>query len=444
VHADSTGAVAGPVTAQERIVSLDMLRGVAILGILVMNIYAFAMPFAAYQNPLLMGGTEIYNIGTWFFTHILFDQKFMSIFAMMFGAGLILMTDRAEQRGAKPARLYMRKQLWLLIIGALHGYLLWMGDILFTYALIGMFVYVFRKRTPRTLIIIACLLLPVAILMSFGNAKYASQLQVQAAEATEREAAGEQLDEETLELIAGWEAQRMFMAPTEEDVQKDVEAYLGGYVEVVRHRAPVVLSMQLFIPLVFGIWRVGALMLIGMAMMKLGVFTAERSAGFYRKLMFAGYLLGLPLTIFSAFNLYAHDFNSLYALGRGGVANYVGSILVALGHIGLVMLIIKTGMLQKLMARFAAVGRMALTNYLSHSLLLTTVFYGYGLGLYGSVPRLPQMGFVVAVIALQLWFSTWWLQRYRFGPVEWLWRSLTYWKKQPFRQADTTDRHRPR
>ncbi|MGB5412511.1 MAG: hypothetical protein WBN09_13335, partial [Woeseiaceae bacterium] len=200
-------AVAAPVTAQERIVSLDMLRGVAILGILVMNIYAFAMPFAAYQNPLVMGGTELYNIGTWFFTHILFDQKFMSIFAMMFGAGLILMTDRAEQRGAKPARLYMRKQFWLLVIGALHGYLLWMGDILFTYALIGMFVYVFRKRTPRTLIIIACLLLPVALLMSFGNAQYASKIQVQAAEATERQAAGEELDEETKELIAGWEAQ---------------------------------------------------------------------------------------------------------------------------------------------------------------------------------------------------------------------------------------------
>ncbi len=106
---------------------------------------------------------------------------------------------------------------------------------------------------------------------------------------------------------------------------------------------------------------------------------------------------------------------------------------MALGHIGLVMLIVRTGALAALMRRFAAVGRMALSNYLAHSLILTTVFYGYGLGLYGEIPRLAQMGFVAAVIGLQLLWSPWWLARYRFGPFEWLWRSLTYWQRQPMR-----------
>ena len=115
----------------------------------------------------------------------------------------------------------------------------------------------------------------------------------------------------------------------------------------------------------------------------------------------------------------------------GGLSNYVGSIVVGLGHIGLVMLLVKTGFLQGLLQRFASVGRMALTNYLLHSVILTTVFYGYGFGLYGEIPRFWQMGFVVAVIMLQLVLSPWWLARYRFGPVEWLWRSLTYWKRQP-------------
>ena len=163
------------------------------------------------------------------------------------------------------------------------------------------------------------------------------------------------------------------------------------------------------------------------------VFTAQRSSGFYKRLMLAGYVLGLPLTVFSAANLYAHEFDSLYMMSTGGLANYFGSILVALGHIGLVMLIAKSGVLAGLMSRFAAVGRMALTNYLAHSVILTTVFYGYGLGLFGSVPRLWQMAFVAAVIGFQLWFSTWWLERYRFGPVEWLWRSVTYWRPQPMR-----------
>jgi uncharacterized protein len=102
------------------------------------------------------------------------------------------------------------------------------------------------------------------------------------------------------------------------------------------------------------------------------------------------------------------------------------------------MLMIKTDFATKLLQRFAAVGRMALTNYLMHSVILTTVFYGYGLGLYGSVPRFQQMGFVVAVIALQLIYSSWWLARYRFGPVEWLWRSLTYWQRQPMKRGDSS------
>ena len=122
----------------------------------------------------------------------------------------------------------------------------------------------------------------------------------------------------------------------------------------------------------------------------------------------------------------------------GGLANYVGSIVVAFGHIGLVMLLVKTSAVALATRRFAAVGRMALTNYLMHSVILTTVFYGYGLGLYGSVPRAAQMLFVVAVIGLQLWYSPLWLERYRFGPVEWLWRSVSYWHIQPMRKRPAT------
>lgn len=431
--AQKTQAPAGPVEASQRFVSLDRLRGVAILGILVMNIYAFAMPFIAYTNPLRMGGTEPWNLGTWFFTHLLFDQKFISIFAMLFGAGLVLMTGRAEARGSKPGPIYMRRQLWLMVIGAMHGYLLWVGDILFAYALIGMLVYLFRNRQPRTLIIVACFLLPMAPILNFGSAMQVEETMSEIATIEAQVAQGEELDEEQAQLLEEWEVQRAFMMPNDEDIRKETEAYLGSYPEVVTYRAPIVAMLQLFIPLIYGIWRIGALMLIGMALMKLGVLTAERTVGFYTRLMLTGYLAGLPLTAFSAWNLYAHDFDPLYMMRIGGIANYVGSILVALGHIGLVMLITKTGVLQRLMDRFAAVGRMALTNYLMHSVILTSIFYGYGLGLFGSVPRALQMTFVAGVIGFQLWFSGWWLARFRFGPVEWLWRTATYWKVQAMR-----------
>ena len=426
-----------PIAANERFVSIDVLRGVAVLGILVMNIYAFAMPFIAYNNPLALGGLEPHNLGTWFFTHILFDQKFLSIFAMLFGAGLVIMSTRAESRGTKLGRIYYRRQFWLLLIGAIHGYFIWMGDILFLYAAIGMLVYLFRNREPRTLIIVAVLILPVALLLGYGNAKRVDAMIVEVAEIEELQASGKELDDEQKETLEDWEESRQFMAPTDEDMQADLDAYRGGYLEIVEHRAPIVLMMQVFVTLFFGMSRVGALMMIGMAMMKLGVFSGERSVSFYRKMMLAGYVIGLPLTIFSASDMYAHQFDPLYVMRVGGIANYWGSVIVAFGHIGLVMLVVKTGALQKIMARFAAVGRMALTNYLMHSVILTTVFYGYGFSLYGSIPRFWQMGFVVAVIALQLMLSPWWLSRYRFGPVEWLWRSLTYWKRQPFRQQES-------
>lgn len=421
---------AAPVLGSDRIASLDILRGVAILGILVMNIYAFAMPFPAYTNPLLMGGTGSLNLGTWFFTHIFFDQKFLSIFAMLFGAGIVLMTGRASAKGAKYGRIFYRRQFWLLLIGALHAYFIWFGDILFMYAAIGALAYLFRNLAPRTLVIIACGLLPIALVISSGIGNQMQVFQAQAGEVTALVEAGEAISTEQQQLLDEWQQQRAFMAPSAADIQANVDVHLGNYAEITAFRIPTAMMMQVFGLLFFGLWRVTALMLLGMALMKTGVLAAGKSVGFYRNMLLICYGIGLPLTIFSAFDLYAHDFNALYAFRFGGIANYFGSIIVGLGHIAAVMWLIQGGALQNLLLRFAAVGRMALTNYLLHSVILTTVFYGYGLGLYGSVPRFQQMGFVVAVIVLQLLLSSWWLERYRFGPVEWLWRSLTYWKRQ--------------
>lgn len=429
-------ALAAPVVDAERIGSLDVLRGVAILGILVMNIYAFAMPFPAYANPLLMGGTEWHNMATWYFTHVFFDQKFLSIFAMLFGAGIILMTGRAEAKGARFGRIFYRRQLWLVLIGALHAYFLWMGDILFMYAMAGMLAFLFRHRKSRTLIVIACMLLPVTLLLNFTMSGQMQVLQAKVAEIEMQIEAGRELSDDQEETLAEWEGWAAFMAPDEQSIAEDLEQHRGGYAGITVARIPEVMAMQFFGFLIFGLWRVLALMLFGMALLKTGVLAAERSADYYRKMMVICYGLGLPLTVYSAIDLRAHDFVAMYTFGAGGVPNYIGSIVVALGHIALVMLLLKTGFLQGLLQRFAAVGRMALTNYLMHSLVLTTVFYGYGLGLYGEISRFAQMGFVVAIIAAQLLLSPWWLHHFRFGPMEWLWRSLTYWQRQPMRTRD--------
>jgi uncharacterized protein len=423
-----------PVTGSERFHSIDTLRGIAVLGILVMNIYGFAMPLAAYSNPLAYGGTEWFNIGTWYFTHLIFDQKFMTIFSILFGAGLIMMSTRAESRGSKYTGIWYRRNFWLLIIGALHGYLIWFGDILFSYALMGMLIFPFRNRRPRTLIIVACFMLPVALLISYSGGIYVDKLQVSVAEIEQVQDSGQELSEEQTTTLEEWEAMMVFMAPPEEQVARDIKAYRGNYPGIVAHRAPMVIGMQTQAIVAFLLWRVGGLMLIGMALMKLGVLSAERSISFYRKLMLAGYGIGLPIMFFSIYFLTAHQWDHIFMFRIGMAPNYIGSVFVALGHIAAVMLIVKTGALKRLMQRFAAVGRMAFTNYLLHSIILTTVFYGYGFGLYGQVSRFWQMAFVVVVIGLQMIVSPLWLKHYRFGPAEWFWRSLTYWKWQPMRR----------
>ena len=193
------------------------------------------------------------------------------------------------------------------------------------------------------------------------------------------------------------------------------------------------LLSQIFGTIFMIIWRVGGLMLVGMALMKLGVFAASRSRRFYIFCVSLGYGIGLPLVAYSAFTLFAHDFYFIYSFKSGGHFNYVGSAMVAIGHIGAVMLICKSGALPWLRARLADVGRMALSNYLLQSVICTTLFYGYGFGLFGSVGRFAQMGLVLLVWVLLVAFSAFWMRRFRFGPAEWLWRSLTDWRRQPMR-----------
>ncbi|HNP34515.1 MAG TPA: DUF418 domain-containing protein [Woeseiaceae bacterium] len=425
---------AGPVPGAERLSSLDSLRGVAVLGILVMNIYAFAMPFIGYSNPLAYGGLETHNVATWFVTHVFFDQKFMSIFSMLFGAGIVLMMDRAAAKGASFGRIFLRRQLWLLVIGLIHAYLIWFGDILFFYAVVGLLAFFFRKLAPRALLAWGLLLLLAGMLFMLAGSAYMADLKVQADGFLAEQAAGQPLNDEQQAVVDEWNETAGFISPTPEAIQQELETYRGGYTGIVKYRAPEVFQMQLEALPFFIIWRVGGLMLLGMALMKLDVLSARREMHYYRRMVLLGYGLGLPLAILSAANAYTHDFDSLYMLGWGGMPNYIGSLLVAGGHIGVVMMLVKSGSWRTLMTRFAAVGRTALSNYLVHSLVMTSLFYGYGLGLYGEIPRFWQMAFVAGLLGLQLFLSPWWIARYRFGPAEWLWRSLTYWQRQPMRR----------
>ncbi len=403
-----------------------------------MNIVHFSWPGVVYGNPLRGAGFDGTDRAVWWLNHLVFEGKMMTIFSMLFGAGLVLMDQRAASRGASVRGVYYRRVLWLLAIGLIHAYFIWSGDILVLYAECGLFLYLFRNKSPKTLIIagVVALLLFVPILVGFTAG--IDYMKATAARVEAQQKAGE-TPKPFDKKIHGWwtEGLQKHFEPTPEQEKKDwdeeMSVHRGSYIGIVKHRALPMLIGQIM-ELIFGVaFFAGGRMLLGMGLMKLGVFSASRSRRFYIAMVALGYGIGLPLMIFDASQLIDHRFSLQYELHGGMLYNAFGSIIVALGHVGAIMLIIQSGAIQWLTRRLAAVGRMALSNYLTHSIVCTTLFYGYGFGLYGTINRTGLFAIVLAIWTFQLVVSPIWLRSFRFGPAEWLWRSLTYWRLQPMR-----------
>lgn len=403
---------AEPVPETERIHAIDVLRGVAVLGILVVNIQSFSMPDATILNPTAYGELTGINCWVWLLTHLFFEQKFMTIFSMLFGAGVLLMAGRLEHRGIRPGPVHDRRMISLLVLGLLHAYLIWTGDILVCYAMCGFIVYPLRRKEPRTL-----------LFWGFGVIAVAS----------------------LLSLISGWTMPRWSansvaelaqgFTPTSETIAENLAAYRGSWLSQVTYRAPVAFQAQTFMFLVWGLWRAGGLMLVGMGLFKLGVLSAARPSRFYWSLIAAAFAIGVPTVLFGVRQNYDAGWSVEYSFFIGSQYNYWASIPLSLGWVGAVMLVCKHEVLPAATSRLAAVGRTALSNYIFQSLVCTTIFYGHGFGLYGHIDRAGQILIVIGVWSAEIVASPWWLRRFRFGPLEWAWRSLTYLSRQPMRRG---------
>lgn len=422
-----------PVAPSERVASIDVLRGFALLGILVINIELFALPGMVIFDPTVAGGFSGVNLLTWKFSSLFFLQKMMAIFSMLFGAGLVLMFDRFEGRGMRLGSVYYRRLLWLILIGLAHSYLIWYGDILFTYAICGLLLYFFRRRSAKVLVILGVCVLLFGMLLGYGSGYQFRILREASVEVEDARAKDVAIPEYKVAMADAWERIASAFTPTEERIAEEIEAYRGGYISNLAHRVPAAFMMQTQALAFMVFWRVMGLMLLGMALVKLGVFSALRSMRFYVLLAVIGYAIGLPLSVIGDNAMITHNFEIVHRFMVGSQLNYVGSILVALAHAAVVLAICKAGALVKVRRLLAGVGRTALTNYLAQSLICTSIFYGYGLGLFGRVERSWLLGFVLGIWIVQLAVSRWWLDRFQFGPAEWVWRSLTYWRRQPMR-----------
>ena len=365
-----------------------------------------------------------------------------TLFSMLFGAGVVLLTSRAEQRGggAQVADIYYRRVLWLLAFGLVHAYFLWEGDILYFYAVAGLMLYPLRKLSPPRLILLGALVLAVLVPKNILEGLDMQSPREKAAAADAAAAAGKVLTDEQREAQRNWADKVKEWKPPASEIDKEIADHRAGYWKLFLRRQKNVSRIESTGFYRWGFFDAAGMMLLGMGLLKLGVFSGARSYREYAWVAVVGYVVGVSINSYVAYHNIRNHFEMTSMLFRwtpysllSWCAYDVERLAVALAHLAVLMMVCKAGIMRWLTARLAAVGQMALTNYLTHTVVCTTIFNGFGFGLFGKLQRFQIYGVVLAIWVLQLLVSKIWLNHFRFGPVEWLWRSLTYWQKQPMR-----------
>lgn len=404
--------------APPRIDTLDAIRGVAVMGILLMNIVDMAMPGYAYYNPYYYGGADGLNFLTWALNYALFDGKMRGLFTMMFGASMALVAQRALDSGESPARVHLSRMFWLFLFGMIHAWFIWYGDILVLYSVCGAIAFVAWRWPTRTLLWIGIALLAVKLVLA--GFTYHSMEQIR------QEGQSPQAS-----TIAREEWAQLEEKITLPSTESQLEGYRGSYADAFAVRVPLTVYIltsahPLAVPDTL------ALVLIGMALFRLGFFSGAWSQRTYRRIAVWGYVVCLPLYLPLIFWNDGDRFSPITLHITEAIHLTLLRPWLTLSHASVVVLFMQSRLARWLAERFIAAGRAAFTNYLGTSIVCTLIFNGYGLGWYGHLERWQAYLVVIPVWALILLWSKPWLERFAYGPLEWLWRSLARGARQPF------------
>ncbi|MEG3179870.1 DUF418 domain-containing protein [Sphingomonas sp. LT1P40] len=406
--------------ATDRILTLDTVRGVAVMGILLLNIIAFAMPQAAYMNPRAYGGSDGIDLAVWASNFVFFDGKMRGLFSFLFGASTLLVIDGAMAKGESAARVHYSRMIWLLVFGLLHLWLIWWGDILNHYAIIGMIAFAFRNAPVKRLIGIGIALLVLHLLLSLFTLL---GLEFSRAGLSGTNA---EVVRQSREMMDAFKLG--FGIPGDAALTEAIGTHRGSWLEIARDRFKTAAWGPLTGLFMFGAETL-AYMLFGMAAFRSGMLTGAWDRRRYIRWAAIGFGIGIPAYAALAAFMIASDF-SMRSIVLGVLVLTVPiRPLMIMAWASLIVLLMRPGGM--LTTRIAAAGRMAFTNYLATSLICTTLFYGYGLGWYGEMSRAEVYWVVFAVWALILLWSKPWLDRFAYGPLEWLWRSLSRGSLQP-------------
>jgi len=411
----------------DRIESLDVLRGFALLGILLVNIVAFGLVSSAFLDPGIyltpIGGIDYI---VWAFIELSSEGAMRTLFSILFGAGVVLFVTGST---AKSGWLHYRRNFWLLVFGLINAYIfLWPGDILVTYALSGFVLWFVRNWKARSLLILATFLILIGSLQNFAMKSTLEIARDAAEEMKISISKGEEFSEETAEWAQGWidyeEDNQAEIDNIPNEIKKRTSSYSSAYeynLEKANEMIYFVLPFFLFLDALM-------MMVIGMALFKLGVLDGGRDIKFYIRMMCVGFLTGISINAYEVLLITNSNMDIIETNPYFRFTYHFGRLFMGLGYLGLVILLIKIEKLESLRFRLACVGRMALTNYLMHSVIALFIFTGAGLGLLGKFSWSQLYLFVLLIWVIQLYISPLWLKYFYFGPVEWLWRLLTYLK----------------
>lgn len=407
----TTPFTAEPIQSRERIEVLDVIRGFALLGILIANMSMFSSPAMFLdivgENPW----TGFWNKLTTSFINLFVQGKFYSMFSFLFGLGFSIFLERAKTRTAKPVKLFHRRLFVLLIIGLIHAFFIWSGDILVSYALLGFLLPLFFNVKPKTLLLWALALFLVFIMfmsLSMGMVDLLKSAQ-----------------EDIFNQALG-----PFIAETEKTIANSYHAYGNGtFAEIMSQRA--VDSLSALSQVFMNVFIIFPLFLIGLYAGKKEIFqNIEANLPFIKRVWTWSFVIGFIMSLvkFAAKTRMAEDFFSFNTAIHFGAGVFADTGLCLFYITTLVLLCRNTKWMVRLRP-LAYMGRMALSNYLLQSIICTTIFYNYGLGLYGKVG--PAWGLVLTLVIyiIQIFISKYWFKYFRFGPMEWVWRSLTYGRR---------------
>ena len=439
---ESSAMLAAPVSQQERITILDSLRGIAILGILLMNIPGFGLPFVQTSDPSVLNETGI-NYKTWYVVDWALSGTQRAIFSMLFGAGMILFITKLEKRmnGIEPAIYFFRRQMWLLAFGLFNAFvLLWFWDILYAYAIFGMLLFIFYRKSPNALLILAFVSLLLMTLRDnvdlyrskeiIKKGEWVAKIDTTKAKLTVQQ-------KEDLEAMNAMKEESSKETKLKKS-EKEIRAVGGDYASLYEILSDKSMHVELYYTYLFA-WDLTLFMFLGMAFFKNGIITGNASAKIYWVLFIGGLSLGLLLSYYRQQDIIENNF-SQFEYNKNAAFDYyqLARMLRSLGFFGLIMLMFKSGVFKWFFALFRPVGQMAFTNYLMQSLIGGLFFYGIGLNYFGKLERYELYIYVAVVWVIQIIWSHIWLRYFRFGPLEWLWRSLTYWKKQPWKKEHSS------